>query len=59
MTNESGLLPAEKEKVVQTETRVLMDWMMKVQPTLALSLRSGYQGIITPSYGKCGLVILF
>ncbi|XP_061162564.1 carboxypeptidase D-like [Saccostrea echinata] len=37
-------------KEVQTETHLLMDWMMKVHPTLTFLFRSGYQGVSTPAY---------
>lgn len=45
---------ATEDKVgqVQPETQLLMDWMMRTQPILTLMLRSGYQGVTTPSYGE-------
>lgn len=36
----------------ETETQLLMDWMMRVQPILTLMLRSGYHGFTTPAYGN-------
>lgn len=40
----------DKVGQVQPETQLLMDWMMRTQPVLTLMLRSGYQGVTTPSY---------